>query len=193
MEGCLPFWGIHWVAPRWCSLFWSSPTWRHPPGRRWGTGTRCPHRSSRPAVFPHMNSADQCCEPGMIYSGSNSDLSSGSDLNYFKNIRKFKKKNQPTTFNEHSAVFSVQLSKKEVPIKLPNILITGILFLFRLDPDPKQIIPDPDPGKSFGSNRIRIHNTGMDVESSVAEPEPDFLAGTGAGEKAPAPGCCCLA
>ena len=25
------------------------------------------------------------------------------------------------------------------------------------------------------------------------EPEPDFLAGAGAGEKAPAPGCCCLA
>ena len=23
--------------------------------------------------------------------------------------------------------------------------------------------------------------------------EPDFLAGAGAGEKAPAPGCCCLA
>ena len=140
MEGCLPFWGIHWVAPRWCSLFWSSPTWRHPPGRRWGTGTRCPHRSSRPAVFPHMNSADQCCEPGMIYSGSNSDLSSGSDLNYFKNIRKFKKKNQPTTFNEHSAVFSVQL------MQWINfwLLIFFFSFSFYLDPDPKQILTDPD-------------------------------------------------
>ena len=37
--------------------------------------------------------------------------------------------------------------------------------------------------------------------SSVVEPEPDFLAGAGSGEKAPAPdpapdpapGCCCLA
>ena len=28
---------------------------------------------------------------------------------------------------------------------------------------------------------------------SVVEPEPDFLAGAGADEKAPAPGCCCLA
>ena len=32
---------------------------------------------------------------------------------------------------------------------------------------------------------------------SVVEPEPDFIAGAGAGEKAraldPAPGCCCLA
>ena len=28
---------------------------------------------------------------------------------------------------------------------------------------------------------------------SVVEPEPDFLAGARAGEKAPAPGCCCLA
>ena len=27
---------------------------------------------------------------------------------------------------------------------------------------------------------------------SVVEPEPDFLAGAGAGEKAPAPSCCCL-
>ena len=31
------------------------------------------------------------------------------------------------------------------------------------------------------------------VMNSVVEPEPDFLAGAGAGEKAPAPGCCCLA
>ena len=30
-------------------------------------------------------------------------------------------------------------------------------------------------------------------KTSVVEPEPDFLAGAGAGEKAPAPGCCCLA
>ena len=28
---------------------------------------------------------------------------------------------------------------------------------------------------------------------SVEESEPDFLAGAGAGEKTPAPGCCCLA
>ena len=27
---------------------------------------------------------------------------------------------------------------------------------------------------------------------SVVELEPDFLAGAGAGEKAPAPGCCCV-
>ena len=27
------------------------------------------------------------------------------------------------------------------------------------DPNPKQIIPDPDPRKSSGSDRIRIHNT----------------------------------
>ena len=28
---------------------------------------------------------------------------------------------------------------------------------------------------------------------SFVEPEPDFFAGAGAGEKAPAPGCCCVA
>ncbi len=27
------------------------------------------------------------------------------------------------------------------------------------DPDPKLFIPDPDPAKSSGSDRIRIHNT----------------------------------
>ena len=31
------------------------------------------------------------------------------------------------------------------------------------------------------------------LKISVVEPEPDFLAGAGAVEKAPAPGCCCLA
>ena len=30
------------------------------------------------------------------------------------------------------------------------------------------------------------------VDVSVVEPEPDFFAGTGAGENEPAPGCCCV-
>ena len=30
-----------------------------------------------------------------------------------------------------------------------------MLFHFLLDPDPELIIPDPDPGKSSGSDRIR--------------------------------------
>ena len=29
------------------------------------------------------------------------------------------------------------------------------------DPDPKLIIPDLDPANNFGSDRIRIHNTGI--------------------------------
>ena len=29
------------------------------------------------------------------------------------------------------------------------------------DPDPKLIIPDPDPANNFGSDRIRINNTGV--------------------------------
>jgi hypothetical protein len=29
------------------------------------------------------------------------------------------------------------------------------------DPDPKPRVPDPDPTKTFGSMRIRIHNTGF--------------------------------
>ena len=33
----------------------------------------------------------------------------------------------------------------------------------------------------------------LNYSRSVVEPEPDFLAGAVAGEKAPAPGCCCLA
>ena len=39
------------------------------------------------------------------------------------------------------------------------ILIIYLLLNFCLDPDLKQIIPDLDPGKSFGSNRIRILNS----------------------------------
>jgi hypothetical protein len=38
----------------------------------------------------------------------------------------------------------------------------GIKFIPDLDwpdPDPKWYIPDPDPAKSSGSDRIRIHNT----------------------------------
>ena len=31
------------------------------------------------------------------------------------------------------------------------------------DPDPKLFIPDPDPAKSSGSDRIRIHNTASTV------------------------------
>ena len=34
-----------------------------------------------------------------------------------------------------------------------------MLFHFLLDPDPELIIPDPDLGKSSGSDRIRIRNT----------------------------------
>ena len=30
-----------------------------------------------------------------------------------------------------------------------------------LDPDPKLIIPDPDPANGFGYDRIRIHSTGF--------------------------------
>ena len=33
----------------------------------------------------------------------------------------------------------------------------------------------------------------LSPSASVVEPEPDFLAGAGAGEKALAPGCCYLA
>ena len=40
---------------------------------------------------------------------------------------------------------------------------------------------------------FNIKRLTLNVMSSVVEPEPDFLAGAGASEKAPAPGCCCLA
>ena len=47
---------------------------------------------------------------------------------------------------------------------------------------------------SFSSAVIFFHyHTIRYTVDSVVEPEPDFLAGAGAGEKAPAPGCCCLA
>ena len=53
-----------------------------------------------------------------------------------------KKKNQPTaiTINEQSTIFLYNWSKK---VKLRFFLF----FYFCLHPDPKQIIPGPDPGK----------------------------------------------
>ena len=50
--------------------------------------------------------------------------------------------------------FFVQLNKLETKFRL---LFIYPFFHYRLDPDPKQIIQDPDPGSSV-SNRIRICN-----------------------------------
>ena len=44
-------------------------------------------------------------------------------------------------------------------ILLPPIGIYFSDLSFLPNPDPKQIIPDPDLIKSSGSDRIRIHNT----------------------------------
>ena len=111
----------------------------------------------------------QCCESGMIYSGgSSSDFcpGSGSDPNYFnmfENLRKcliinLKNNNHQTamTLKEHPLYFLNNWNKK-------TKFFDYLFLYFCLDPDPKQIIPDPDPWKSSGSNRIRIHNTGTKV------------------------------
>ena len=52
-----------------------------------------------------------------------------------------KQKNQATaiTLKEHFTVFSAQFKQRR-----RNILIIYMIFNFCLDPDPKQIIPDPD-------------------------------------------------
>ena len=55
---------------------------------------------------------------------------------------------------EHSTVISVQLKQKR-----SKSLSFYLFFHFWLDPDPEQIIPDPGPGKSSGSNRIWFRNT----------------------------------
>ena len=75
------------------------------------------------------------------YSGSSSDLlrvrlgkSSGSDLNFFKHVLILKMPNSHSKWR-----------------------INQRFFHFYLDPDQKQIIQDP--GKSFRSNWIRIHNS----------------------------------
>ena len=48
--------------------------------------------------------------------------------------------------------------------------------------------------RNFGSPQDKLHLIWFQpVLWSRSRLEPDFLAGTGAGEKAPAPGCCCLA
>ena len=56
-----------------------------------------------------------------------------------------------------------------------------LIFSFKIDTS--SITPDLD----LDPNTMYLD------PHSVVEPEPDFLAGTGAGEKAPVPGCCCLA
>ena len=47
--------------------------------------------------------------------------------------------------------------------KLNNL----ISFSSLSDPDPKQIVtdPDPDPGKSYGSDKIRILNTEIKLKN----------------------------
>ena len=72
-------------------------------------------------------------------------------------------------------------------IYVPNIPIFCAIWLkkcdfltqklgIKKDPDPKLFIPDPDPSKSSGSDRIRIHNTTYNciithVQPSVEEEE----------------------
>ena len=41
----------------------------------------------------------------------------------------------------------------------PHLLKILLALSFKRDSDPKQIIPDPEPGKNSRSNQIRIHNT----------------------------------
>ena len=44
------------------------------------------------------------------------------------------------------------------------------IFYVCLDPDPKQIISNPEPGKSCGSNSIRIRNTGLKLQIFTKQP-----------------------
>ena len=44
--------------------------------------------------------------------------------------------------------------------------------------DPKQIIPDPDPGQSFGSDRIRIRNTARQIALNKKTPNPEICITT---------------
>ena len=73
-------------------------------------------------------------------------------LNTLENFKKM-----PFNFLSLTAIFSLYFlynSRKQV-VKF----LLFLFFNFCLDLDPKQIIPDP--GKSFGSNRIWIPNTAV--------------------------------
>ena len=50
-----------------------------------------------------------------------------------------------------------------------NFDLSALLFL--PDPDPKQMIPNQDPGKSSGPDRIRIQNTGFDQVGNTSFPK----------------------
>ena len=58
---------------------------------------------------------------------------------------------------------------------------------------PLVVQEDLQPLSSHPHSHHSIHFMICTPTCSVVEPEPDFLGGAGAGEKAPAPGCCCLA
>ena len=78
---------------------------------------------------------------------------------YFEIIQKhplnsFKKKN----LNNYLP-FSIQYYCPIVKTVQNSQFYIYMLFHFLLDPDPELIIPDPDLGKSSGSDRIRIRNT----------------------------------
>ena len=78
---------------------------------------------------------------------------------YFEIIQKhplnsFKKKN----LNNYLP-FSIQYYCPIVKTVQNSQFYIYMLFHFLLDPDPELIIPDPDLGKSSGSDPIRIRNT----------------------------------
>ena len=60
-------------------------------------------------------------------------------------------------------MFFVPLKQKKLGLFIRFFEIFSLIFC--LDPDPKQVIPDP--GTSLGSNRIRIHNSATGTVSIV--------------------------
>ena len=73
-----------------------------------------------------------------------------------KHVRKISRKflisyNKKGRSNQQCTVLSVQVKQKRRKI------VMVFCFYFYLDPDSKQIVPDP--GKRSGSNRIWVHNT----------------------------------
>ena len=76
----------------------------------------------------------------------------------YKNKRILNQKEKSTNYLTFSiSLYTVQkYSPESTGLKLEvNFKSSTLSFL----PDPKQIISDQDPGKSPGSDRIRIHNT----------------------------------
>ena len=117
-----------------------------------------------------LDTCDQCCGSGMIYSGSGIIYSGSRSSSKFSKFRIQAKVPDPRWSGSNPCYLSIFVNCKQNHLKfifffIVQSYITQIpefkgnnIFIYLLF----HILLDPDPGKSFRSIRIRIHNTSYD-------------------------------